>query len=310
VAQTRELVDVAVERLRAAGSDTPRLDAELLLAFAIGVDRTAVIAHGDAPVGVDAERVYLDLVARREAGEPVAYLRGMKEFHGIALTVDARALIPRPETEALVDLGLDEVMTRLTGSVRQGPVRVIDVGTGSGAVAIALAVALRKRRVPPEDVELLATDISPDALDLARENAVSHGVGNRLSFRAADLLPPDSLGDPWEVVLANLPYVRTAVVDELIQQHASPAFEPRQALDGGPDGLNEIGRLLDELPGGLADGGVALLEIGSDQGEVIRESVVSRLEGWRLTVIPDLAGLPRVARIERASGDEDAPRPR
>jgi release factor glutamine methyltransferase len=300
VARTRELLDVAVERLRTAGSDTPRLDAELLLAFSIGVDRTAVIAHGDAPVGADAEATYLDLVRRREGGEPVAYLRGMKEFHGIALTVDARALIPRPETEALVDRGIDEVMARLTGSVRQGPVRVIDVGTGSGAVAIALAVALRTRRVPPDDVELLATDISPEALDLARENAVSHGVGDRLAFRTADLLPSDALSDPWEVILANLPYVRSAEVDALVATHASPAFEPRRALDGGEDGLTEIGRLLDELPRGLAAGGVAFLEIGSDQGEAIRDLVATRLHDWQLTVIPDLAGLPRIARVERA----------
>jgi release factor glutamine methyltransferase len=300
VARTRELVDVAIERLRAAGSDTPKLDAELLLAYAIGVDRTAVIAHGDAPVGADAETTYLDLVRRREGGEPVAYLRGMKEFHGIALTVDARALIPRPETEDLVDRGLVEVMTRLTGSLREGPIRVIDVGTGSGAVAVALAVALRGRRVPPEDVALLATDISTEALDLARENAVSHGVGDRLDFRAADLLPLDAPSEPWEVVLANLPYVRSAVVDELVAQHESPAFEPRQALDGGPDGLKEIGRLLDELPRGLAIDGVAMLEIGADQGDAIRELVAQRLEGWQLTVIPDLAGLPRIARIERA----------
>jgi release factor glutamine methyltransferase len=227
----------------------------------------------------------------------------MKEFHGIALTVDARALIPRPETEALVDRVIDEVMARLTGSVRQGPVRVIDVGTGSGAVAIALAVALRTRRVPPDDVELLATDISPEALDLARENAVSHGVGDRLAFRAADLLPSDAPSDPWEVILANLPYVRSAEVDALVATHASPAFEPRRALDGGEDGLTEIGRLLDELPRGLAAGGVAFLEIGSDQGEAIRDLVTTRLHDWRLTVIPDLAGLPRIARVERA---EDA----
>jgi release factor glutamine methyltransferase len=204
----------------------------------------------------------------------------------------------------LVDRAIDEVMARLTGSVRHGPVRVIDVGTGSGAIAIALAVALRKRRVPPEDVELLATDISPDALDLARENAVSHGVGDRVSFRAADLLPPETFSASWEVILANLPYVRSAVVDSLIEQHASPAFEPRRALDGGQDGLSEIGRLLDELPRGLAEDGVALLEIGSDQGETIRELTASRLPGWRLEVIADLAGLPRVARIER----EGAPR--
>lgn len=295
--RTRELVETAAARLRTGGSDTPRLDAELLLAYSIGVDRTAVIAHGDAPVGADAEANFLDLVRRREAGEPVAYLRGMKEFHGIALTVDARALIPRPETEALVDLALDEVMRRLTGELRDGPVRVIDIGTGSGAVAVALAVALRSRRVPPEDVDLLASDVDPDALDLARENAVSHGVGDRLTFSEADLLPDEDDGVPREVVLANLPYVRSALVDELVATHQSPAFEPRRALDGGPDGVSVIGRLLDELPRGLAEGGIAMLEIGADQGEPIRELVQERLPGWQLAVIPDLAGLPRIARI-------------
>ena len=151
---TRTLLEAGTERLRAAGSDSPRLDAELLLAFAIGVDRTAVIAHGDAPVGVDAEAAYLDLVARRESGEPVAYIRGIKEFHGIALTVDARALIPRPETELLVDQAIDEIMAALTsGAVRAADrCSVVDVGTGSGAIAVALAVALRKRGVPPSDV--------------------------------------------------------------------------------------------------------------------------------------------------------------
>ena len=138
---TRALVEAGTERLRAAGSDTPRLDSELLLAFAIGVDRTAVIAHGDAPVGVDAESQYLALIDRRELGEPVAYLRGIKEFHGIALSVDARALIPRPETELLVDRAIAEVMAGLTGGVdRAGPLRVVDVGTGSGAVVVALAI--------------------------------------------------------------------------------------------------------------------------------------------------------------------------
>jgi release factor glutamine methyltransferase len=299
VARTRDLVDAAIERLRAAGGDTPRLDAELLLAFAIGVDRTAVIAHGDAPVGVDAEATFLDLVARRERGEPVAYLRGMKEFHGIALTVDRRALIPRPETEELVDRTIEEVMRRLTTNVLGGPVRVIDVGTGSGAIAIAVAVALRKRGVPAEDVALLAVDIDPDALDLARENAVGHGVGDRLSFGASDLLPPVSTAQPWDIVAANLPYVRSEVVDALVASQASPAFEPRLALDGGADGLTAIARLLDQLQTGLDTDGVALLEIGADQAEAIRALAVDRLPGWSCTVIPDLAGLPRIARFER-----------
>ena len=297
---TRALVEAGTERLRAAGSETPRLDAELLLAHAIGVDRTAVIAHGDAPVGSDAEAAYDALLARREGGEPVAYLRGMKEFHGIALTVDARALIPRPETELLVDIAISTVMAALTSGVQRAAVpRVLDVGTGSGAVAIALAVALRGRRVPAEDLEIIAVDVSPDALELARENAVAHGVGDRIRFLASDLLPPDARSEPLDIVLANLPYVRAAELDALIERRLSAAFEPRVALDGGPDGLTVIGRLLDELSWGLAVDGEALLEIGGDQGPSALALAGERLPGWTAETLPDLAGLPRVLRLRR-----------
>jgi release factor glutamine methyltransferase len=299
---TRMLIEAGTERLRAAGSETPRLDSELLLAFAIGVDRTAVTAHGEAPVGADAEQAYLDLIARREAGEPVAYLRGIKEFHGIALSVDDRALIPRPETELLVDRAIVEIMAVLTGgAARLGPLRVVDVGTGSGAVAVALAVALRKRGVPPTDVEISAVDLSPEALDLARENAVGHGVGDRLVFETADLLPPDARSRPFDLVVANLPYVRTAELDELVAQRVSPAFEPRLAFDGGADGLAVIARLLDQLGWGLAAGGTAVLEIGSDQGPDMRALCEARLPGWSCDIVPDLADWPRVAVLRRGA---------
>lgn len=300
---TRALVEAGTERLRAAGSDTPRLDAELLLAHAIGVDRTAVIAHGEAPVGADATATYESLIARRETGEPVAYLRGIKEFHGIALTVDARALIPRPETELLVDTAIATVMTALTSGVdRSGFLRVADVGTGSGAIGVALAVALRQRRVPPDDLDIVAIDVSDDALDLARENAVAHGVGDRLRFVASDLLPADARSSSFDVVLANLPYVRAGELDASAGKPVSTTFEPRLALDGGPDGLAVVGRLLDQLEWALAADGTALLEIGADQGDTAPALVTERLPGWDHDVIPDLAGLPRVLRVRRGAG--------
>lgn len=304
MAMTRELLDGGIDRLRSAppsaGIETARLDAELLLAHAIGVDRTAILAHPDAPVGPGAEATFRAWIERRAAGEPVAYLREIKEFHGIALAVDPRALIPRPETERLVDLALADVMHRLTGGVRpaQGaPVLVVDVGTGSGAIAVALAVALRQRRVPPEDVAITAVDISPDALDLARENAVGHAVGDRLRFVGADLLPPQAAG-PWEVIVANLPYVPTAALAML---PAPTTFEPALALDGGPDGLAVIDRLLERLPGALASDGTAILEIGADQGTAIVEHVEVRFPGWPCRVETDLAGLPRVAIVSRGA---------
>lgn len=295
MATTRALLDAGIERLRAAGSESPRLDAQLLLAHVNGVDRTAILAHPDGIVGIGPAQAYEVLLVRREAGEPVAYLRGIKEFHGLAFTVDARALIPRPETERLVDLAFDELMGRLTTGRDGGTgVRVVDVGTGGGAIAVALAAGLRARRVPADEVTILAVDVSAEALDLARENAVGHGVGDRLGFDVADLLPPDP--PPFDLVLANLPYVRSDVMGDL---PVATTYEPALALDGGPDGLRVIERLLDRLPAVLGADGVALLEIGADQEAGISDLVAARLPGWMCAIERDLAGLPRVARVAR-----------
>jgi release factor glutamine methyltransferase len=303
---SRELLDEGIGRLRGAGLETPRLDAELLLGHVLGVDRTTILAHPEALVGDGAAASYRANIERRAAGEPVAYIRGIKEFHGIALSVDPRALIPRPETELLVDLGLAEAMARLTSGARAGgaipPLRILDVGTGSGAIAVALAVGLRQRRVPVEEAVITAVDISPDALDLARDNAVGQGVGDRLAFAAADLEPATE-SVPWDLILANLPYVRSEALRSL---PAPTTFEPTIALDGGPDGLEVVGRLLARLPNTLQPDGVALLEIGADQGASIGTLVADRLPGWSCAVVPDLAGLPRVARVERGAGAEVA----
>lgn len=293
MATVRELLDVGVARLRDSGSESARLDAELLLGFALDTDRTAVIAHTDAPVGDGAAARFGALLDRRAAGEPVAYIRGVKEFHGLAFGVDPRALIPRPETELLVQLGELEIVRRLIGAPRPkdaSRIRVIDVGTGSGAVAVTLAVVLRRRGML-DDVAITATDTSDDALQLARENAVGHAVGDRLEFETADLLP-GGVAAPWDVVLANLPYVRSEAVPAL---PIAASFEPPLALDGGADGLRVISRLLDQLPAGLARDGVALLEIGGDQGAEMRALAEERLPGWACDVELDLGRLPRVA---------------
>jgi release factor glutamine methyltransferase len=165
--------------------------------------------------------------------------------------------------------------------------------TGSGAIAVALAAGLRHRNAL-DAVTILATDRSPDALDVARDNAVGHALGDRIGFAVADLLPDDV--DPFELILANLPYVRS---DAMASLPRPATFEPAAALDGGADGLAVIGRLVDRLPAALSADGGALLEIGADQGEAIVALVDSRLPGWACTVEPDLAGLPRVARIAR-----------
>lgn len=292
------LLHAGIERLRMAGSDSPRLDAELLLGNALRVDRTALIAHSDAPVGADAAATYEAGLVRRIAGEPVAYIRGFKEFHGLALSTDARALIPRPETELLVDLVLASIVDRLISAPRPAgtqALRVIDVGTGAGAIAIALAVELRKRRID-SDVSLIASDASPDALQLARENAVGHGVADRIQFELGDLVPWDAT--LFEIVAANLPYIPSGAIAGL---PVAASFEPAMALDGGPDGLDLVRRLIEQLARVLRPGGSAFLEIGSDQSPAIVAATRELLPGWQATIVPDLAGLDRVARIERGA---------
>ena len=250
-------------------------------------------------------------IQRRAAGEPVAYIRGFKEFFGLTMLVDPRALIPRPETERLVELAEAEVVRRLGSGERGAGVRslrIADVGTGSGAIAVALAVTLR-RRDTLQAVEISATDISLGALDLARENALRHAVVDGIVFEQADLLFDGGEGrggegrggeafgrPPFDLILANLPYVRHGAMAGLPR---ATSFEPALALDGGVDGLVVIDRLLQRLPVALTDDGLALLEIGADQGEAIVTSVAARLPGWRCIVEPDLAGLPRVARVSR-----------
>ena len=302
MATVGELLSAAGARLREAGSESARLDAEVLLAHAIGAERTILLAHPELPVGDETAARFEDALARRSAGEPVAYIRGIKEFFGLAFAADSRALIPRPETERLVEAGRSTVMTRLGAPGRgrdPAPVRIVDVGTGSGAIIVALAVELRRRKVDlARDVTLVATDASSDALGLARENAVGHAVADVIEFVEADLLPPaptDGAG-PIDVVLANLPYVRSDAIGGL---PVAASFEPVIALDGGPDGLDVARRLLGLLPAVLADDGVALLEIGADQGSAAPAAVEEILPGWTASIEPDLAGLPRVLRVTR-----------
>jgi release factor glutamine methyltransferase len=234
----------------------------------------------------------------------VAYIRGIKEFFGLALAADARALIPRPETERLVELGRDEVMARLLAAVRRPgalPVRVADVGTGGGAIAISLAVELRRRNVAfGSEVTILGTDASADALELARENAVAHAVADSIKFVEADLLPPvlPDDGALFDVILANLPYVRSGEIPGL---PIAASFEPHVSLDGGADGLDLIRRLLARLPDVLAPDGVALFEIGSDQEFDGPAAASDVLPGWDASIQDDLAALPRVLRVTRAA---------
>ena len=254
-----------------------------------------MLAHPEAPVGATAEAVYRDAIERRLRGEPVAYLRGIEEFHGIALAVDPRALIPRPETERVVDLALDEVMAAdgrgPTGL--GGPPQVIDIGTGSGADRRRARRRVAGAARAPEDVLITAFDVDPGALDL--ENAVGHAVGDRLRFDGGDLLPPVGAG-PWEVIAANLPYVRS---DAMAGLPAPTHYEPALALDGGPDGLAVIDRLLDRLPTGWPTAGSPSSRSAPTRGRPSSTMSPRTCRAGR-AASRDLAGLPEVAVIERA----------
>jgi release factor glutamine methyltransferase len=262
----REALDSAVIALTAAGVDTPRLDAEVLLAHALGIDRLTLLMDGEAPVQGRAVRAFQDAVRRRSVGrEPVAYITGVKGFRHLDLHVDPRVLIPRPETETLVEAAL---------GLAQGA-RVVDVGTGSGAVALAL-----KDERP--DLVVTATDVSEDALAVARANAQRLGLD--VNFLRADLL--DGIGEV-DAVVSNPPYVEDGA--ELAPEIAR--HEPTGALFAGLDGLAVVRRLVAQA--GEREAAFLALEVGDGQALAVEE--LARAAGFARTERrADLAGIDRV----------------
>jgi release factor glutamine methyltransferase len=291
----RSLVLSATERLRSAGSPSPRLDAELLVAHAFGRDRTWVHAHPDASLDQSEARGLDEWLARRTTGEPIAYIRGFKEWFSLRVATDSRALIPRPETELLAEAAIEEIAGRLVRD--DAPISVWEVATGSGAVALAVALRFRAALVLGR-IRLAASDVSAEALELAAENLAATGVAGLVTLGCGDLLEPAVLPAPLlpDVVIANLPYVPSAEVDA---GAGSLRFEPRAATDGGEDGMDVIRRLLEQLPARLAPAGVALLEVGDGQAEIIRELLPSLPMAAEMATLADLSDVQRVVRIDR-----------
>ena len=291
----RGLVTAVVDRLRGSGTPTARLDAELLVAHAFGRDRAWLAAHPEATAGTAELASQGEWVERRAAGEPIAYIRGFKEWLSLRVAVDHRALIPRPETELLAEAAIDEIARRLVRDVE--PIAAWEVATGSGAVTLALATRFRTA-IALGRVRLAASDISAEALELASENLAAHGVAASVALGCGDLLAPAVLPAPLQpdVVIANLPYLTT---EEASAGTGSLRYEPAAALDGGSDGLDVIRRLLAELPARLAAGGVALLEIGAGQADAVRAMVEEMPMEADVGMLADLAGIERVARIDR-----------
>jgi release factor glutamine methyltransferase len=280
----REVLAEATGKLTTAGVDAPKLVAQVLLAHALGVPRASVLISPPHHVLQPHQIVsFRALVARCVEGEPMAYVVGHTEFYALEFQIDRRALIPRPETEQLVELAL----RRLRVLNLPPQTLVVDVGTGSGCIVVSLAVKL-------PNVRFMATDISSDTLALAHDNAKKHKVNARIQFLRGDLLAPVPVRA--DGVVANLPYVTTAEWQSLprhIRNH-----EPRTALDGGTDGLDLIRRLLLQASKHVKPDGWLLLEIGSTQGPAVSALARQAFPLAAVNLHRDLAGLTRVAEIQ------------
>jgi release factor glutamine methyltransferase len=257
------------------GVENPRLNAEHLLAHALGLKRMELYLQFDRPL-TEAERAPLrDLVKRRGAREPLQHVLGTAEFHGRTFACDKRALVPRPETEQLVELALEIAKDKPAATI-------LDIGTGSGVIALTIALELPSATVH-------ATDLSPDALALAAENATRHALTDRLVVHQADLLPPDDAR--FDLIIANLPYIPA---EEIASLSPEVRLDPASALDGGADGLDLIRRLIDTAPDRLAPGGALLLEIGLGQADAVN-TLLSARKFRDISVRPDYQNIPRFA---------------
>lgn len=279
----REALRQAEARIASQNIPDARIEAELLLMHALGIQKAELYARLGESIPPEPGDNYQALVERRARHEPAAYILGRHEFYGIELYVDSRVLIPRPETELVVETALGFAERRF--GVEQ-PCSLVDVGTGSGAIAIALALHL-----PP--LHVYATDVSSGAISVARLNCTRHGVGRRVELLQGDLLKP--LSQPVDLIVANLPYVRNADIPQLTPEIRD--FEPVAALAGGADGLDKVRRLLAQAKGHLLPRGAIILEIGLGQAEQAVSLARRHFPESKVGLIKDFAGIDRVLQI-------------
>jgi len=288
-ASVSEALRAAARRLRASGSRSPRLDAELLLATALGARRVTLLTDSERVLTPIEERRFEGYVCRREAHEPVAYIRRRRAFRTLELEVTPDVLIPRPETETLVDVALEALAVV---PAEHGEPLALDVGTGSGCIALALAA---------EDpfVRVTAVDVSEAAAELARHNAARLGLGGRLRILHSDLfaaLPPE---ERFDLIVSNPPYI-PAFEYEALEPNVRD-YEPRLALHGGTDGLDVYRRLVPEALGRLRAGGTLALEVGAGQAAAVRALFAAAAGYGTPLERADLGGVARVVWAKAAA---------
>jgi release factor glutamine methyltransferase len=289
--QLKDSLSTAITRLTTENVPSPRMNAELLLMFTLSCDRAYLFAHPERELTPEEESRYEVTLAERSRGVPAQYITGHQEFWGMDLIVTPAVLIPRPETEHVI-----ETVLELRAAENRGPkskVRIVDVGTGSGSIALALAKELAQ-------AEIHATDISPDALEIARANTARHQLERRIQFHRTDLL--EGLKGDFDFVVSNPPYVGESEEDQV--QLEVRKFEPRRAVFAGPVGTEVIARLIRQAHEALRPGGWLIMEISG----TIAEEVRGLLEGWQeVEIKPDLQSIPRVAIAKKPKIDNRSP---
>jgi release factor glutamine methyltransferase len=279
----RRLLEWTEDFLRKKGVESPRLEAQILLAHALECKKIDLYVRHDEEPPEDKRAAFREMIKKRAEGMPVAYLVGHREFYSLEFAVSPAVLIPRPETETLVMEALRWLKSR------EAP-RVLDVGTGSGAIAVAVARQHKSARVT-------AVDVSSTALGVAAGNAQRHGVTDRVTFLEGDLFGPVA-GQFFDLIVSNPPYIAEAEFPSL--DVGVRDFEPRSALDGGPDGLAFYRRIAAAVASYLAPGGTVMVEIGATQESSVRELFAARLEPG--PTFMDAAGRPRVVTAKRRPG--------
>ncbi|MBN1161483.1 MAG: peptide chain release factor N(5)-glutamine methyltransferase [Dehalococcoidales bacterium] len=266
-------------RMLLAGNDIEdaSIESEVLLRHVLGIDRARLLASLDADISPEQRQLFMKLIARRSKGEPTAYITGHREFYGLDFRVNRHVLIPRPETELLVDKAIS--LCR-----ENGYLKIADIGTGCGAIAVSMAVNL-------PSVTIYATDIYTEAVETARQNGVNHSTEDRMTFLRGDLLEP--LPEPVDMIIANLPYVRQRDIPD----KGPLSYEPAEALNGGEKGLDKIGGLCSGAGNKLKANGTLILEIGQGQGEAVKGILHKYFPSAEIKIEKDLAGIERMATI-------------